>query len=95
MLSTFEVDERTRLPILLDAAADAVEAWAHDGTSKAANRFNSFELQAPADDVAEEGGPKAGEVGGPADAKGIRRTKTGWRRILPGADGDEGEAKRR
>ena len=53
-----------RLPILLDAAADAVEAWAREGTSKAANRFNAFELQAPADDAE---GPKPGEVGGPAD----------------------------
>ena len=49
VLSTFEVDERARLPILLDASADAVEAWAKEGTSKAANRWNSFELQAPAD----------------------------------------------
>ena len=83
VLSTFAVDEKARLPILLDASADAVEAWARDGTSKAANRWNSFELQAPADADAGEDGPKPGEVGGPADEKGIRRTKTGWRRILP------------
>ena len=31
---------------------------------------------------------RPGEVGGPADTDGVRRTKTGWRRILPG--GDEG-----
>jgi PTH1 family peptidyl-tRNA hydrolase len=80
VLSRFSPDERVRLPILLDAAADAVEAWAREGTSKAANRFNPFELQAPAPDDA---GPKPGEVGGPADGDGIRRTKTGWRRILP------------
>jgi hypothetical protein len=79
-------DERTRLPILLDAAADAVEAWAREGTSKAANRFNAFELQAPA---AAEEGPAPGEVGGPADESGVRRTKTGWRRILGGRDDDE------
>jgi PTH1 family peptidyl-tRNA hydrolase len=83
VLSRFAVDERTRLPILLDAAADAVEAWAREGTSKAANRFNAFELQAPGPD---EAGPAPGEVGGPADDAGIRRTKTGWRRILPGDD---------
>ena len=40
-----------RLDELLDAAADAVEAWARDGTNKAANRFNTFELR-PADDDA-------------------------------------------
>ncbi len=81
VLSRFAADEQTRLPILLDAAADAVEAWAREGTSKAANRFNSFELQAPAPD---EAGPKPGEVGGPPDESGVRRTKTGWRRILGG-----------
>ena len=90
VLSKFATDERTRLPILLDAAADAVEAWAREGTSKAANRFNAFELQAPAAAPAGEGeaAPKPGEVGGPADEAGVRRTKTGWRRILPGKDDD-------
>ena len=81
VLSRFSADEWARMPILLDAAADAVEAWAREGTSKAANRFNMFELQAPAEDAE---GPKPGEVGGPADDAGIRRTKTGWRRILGG-----------
>jgi PTH1 family peptidyl-tRNA hydrolase len=92
VLSMFEVDEKARLPILLDASADAVEAWARDGTSKAANRWNSFELQAPpdVDGDAVDGSAKPGEVGGPADAQGIRRTKTGWRRILPGG-ADDGE----
>ena len=62
-----------------------------EGTSKAANRFNSFELQAPADDRRRRRrAPKAGEVGGPADDKGIRRTKTGWRRILPGGTDEPG-----
>ena len=85
VLSKFAADERARLPILLDAAADAVEAWAREGTSKAANRFNAFELQAPAPD---EAGPGPGEVGGPADESGVQRTRTGWRRIL-GGDGRE------
>jgi PTH1 family peptidyl-tRNA hydrolase len=103
VLSKFAPDERTRLPILLDAAADAVEAWAREGTSKAANRFNSFELQAPGASGPTEAGtaaiPAAGEVGGPADDGGIRRTKTGWRRILlgggaPGGDGLDGGGRR-
>jgi PTH1 family peptidyl-tRNA hydrolase len=101
VLSRFAVDETARLPILLDAAADAVEAWAREGTSKAANRFNSFELQSPAAGAPEDGGtgdarPKPGEVGGPADEHGVRRTKTGWRRILPGGDGhaDDHEGRR-
>ena len=49
VLSKFEPDERQRLDELLDAAADAVEAWAREGTNKAANRFNPFELR-PADE---------------------------------------------
>src|SRR5207253_6199555 len=42
VLSTFAPDERQRLDELLDAAAEAVETWAREGTSKAANRFNTF-----------------------------------------------------
>ena len=34
-------------------------------------------------------GRRRARSGGPADDKGIRRTKTGWRRILPGAADDE------
>lgn len=81
VLSGFAAEERARLPILLDAAADAVEAWAREGTSRAANRFNAFELQAPA--PAPDGTlPAPGEVGGPPDSHGVRRTRTGWRRVL-------------
>jgi peptidyl-tRNA hydrolase, PTH1 family len=93
VLSKFVTDERARLPILLDAAADAVEAWAREGTSKAANRFNSFGLQAPADDALGADAPQPGEVGGPADDTGVRRTKTGWRRILGGDRDDDGGAR--
>jgi peptidyl-tRNA hydrolase, PTH1 family len=92
VLSRFSADERGRLPILLDASAEAVEAWARQGTSKAANRFNSWDLQAPATTSEDDGSaPKPGEVGGPADDTGVRRTKTGWRRILPGNAAPEDE----
>lgn len=84
VLSRFEPDEAQRLDELLDAAADAVEAWARDGTSKAANRFNTFALR-PAD--TDRLAPP-GDVDGPPDADGIRRTKTGWRRVLPGKKAD-------
>src|SRR5215213_9426111 len=40
VLAPFEPDERQRLDELLDATADAVEAWAREGTSRAATRFN-------------------------------------------------------
>ena len=86
VLSTFAPDERQRLDELLDAASDAVEAWARDGTNKAANRFNNFELRpADADRVA-----PPGAVDGPPGPDGIRRTRTGWRRIrLPGLGGGD------
>ncbi len=79
VLTPFAPDERQRLDELLDAGADAVEEWVRHGTSKAANRFNNFELR-PAD--AELLAPP-GAVDGPPDAEGIRRTKTGWRKVKP------------
>lgn len=79
VLSRFEPDERQRLGELLDAAADAVEAWAQDGTNRAANRFNMFELR-PADT---ELSAAPGEVDGPPGSDGVRRTRTGWRRVRP------------
>lgn len=82
VLSKFAPDEVQRLDELLDAAADAVEGWARDGTSKASNRFNTFQLrEADADRLA-----APGEVDGPPDETGIRRTKTGWRRVLQRKD---------
>ena len=81
VLSTFEPGERARLDELLDAAADAVETWARVGTSKAANTFNKFALRAA--DAERTAAP--GDVDGPAGPDGVRRTKTGWRKILPRA----------
>ncbi len=77
VLSTFTADEKARLPELLDAAAEAVETWAREGTSKAANRWNTFTLR-PADD---DRVTAPGEVEGPPGPDGIRRTKTGWRKV--------------
>jgi PTH1 family peptidyl-tRNA hydrolase len=79
VLAPFEPGERERLDELLDAAADAVEEWARHGTNKAANRFNMFELRAA--DESRIAAP--GEVDGPPDESGVRRTRTGWRRVLP------------
>jgi PTH1 family peptidyl-tRNA hydrolase len=77
VLSRFAVDERERLDELLDAAADAVEGWARDGTGKAANRFNTFQLRAA--DPSRTAAP--GAIDGPPGPDGIRRLKTGWRRV--------------
>ncbi len=82
VLSRFAAEEEARIDELLDAAADAVEGWARDGTNRAANRFNMFELR-PADEARPA---PPGEVDGPPGADGIRRTKTGWRRVRPPAD---------
>jgi len=77
VLSRFAPDEQDRLGELIDAAADAVEAWAREGTGKAANRFNMFQLR-PADPSRTA---PPGEVDGPPGPDGIRRLKTGWRRV--------------
>ncbi len=78
VLAPFQADERQRLDALLEAAADAIEEWARHGTSKAANRFNMFELR-PADEARVA---PAGDVDGPPDSQGVRRTRTGWRKVL-------------
>lgn len=78
VLSRFEPDEVQRLDDLLDEAAEGVEIWAREGTSRAANRSNAFVLR-PAD--ADRLAPP-GEIDGPPGDDGIRRTKTGWRRVL-------------
>ena len=82
VLAPFQPDERERLDSLLDAAADAVEEWARHGTNKAANRFNNFELR-PADETRVA---PPGAVDGPPDEHGVRRTRTGWRRVLRPGD---------
>jgi PTH1 family peptidyl-tRNA hydrolase len=44
VLSRFTSDERTILDLALDAAADAVEDWAREGPTRAANRWNAWRL---------------------------------------------------
>ncbi|HEY7828725.1 MAG TPA: aminoacyl-tRNA hydrolase [Candidatus Limnocylindrales bacterium] len=84
VLSAFSRDEQARMDELLEAATDGVEAWAREGTNKAASRFNSFQLR-PAD-AERQAAP--GEVDGPPGEDGVRRTKTGWRKPRP-ADAPE------
>jgi len=79
VLSRFSTVEEGRLDELLDEAAEGIETWAREGTSKAANRFNTFELR-PAD---EDRAAPPGAVDGPPGPDGIRRTRTGWRRSRP------------
>ena len=82
VLSVFRPDERPRLDELLDDSAEAVEAWARDGTNRAANQFNSFQLRPADTDLV----APPGEVDGPPGTDGIRRTKTGWRKPRPVED---------
>jgi PTH1 family peptidyl-tRNA hydrolase len=79
VLSEFGPGERQRLSELLDVAVDAVEAWAREGTNKAANHYNAFELRP--DDEQRLAPP--GEIDGPPGPDGIRRTRTGWRKTKP------------
>jgi PTH1 family peptidyl-tRNA hydrolase len=82
VLAIFHPDERDRLDELLDTAADGIETWAREGTSKAANRFNAFELR-PGDETRTA---PPGEIEGPPGPDGIRRTRTGWRKVLRRGD---------
>jgi PTH1 family peptidyl-tRNA hydrolase len=84
VLSQFSRGEKARLSELLDIAADAVEAWAREGTNKAANHFNAFELRPDDEDRA----APPGEVDGPPGPDGIRRTRTGWRKPKPPEAGE-------
>jgi PTH1 family peptidyl-tRNA hydrolase len=118
VLSRFTPDEQKDLDAVLDAAADAVLAWAREGVDRTANRWNAWKLPAAEEPVAVRdaarrddgsgpvrGGlmaaaadptdvPAAGEVGGPAGSDGIRRTTTGWRKLL-GRRGGEPTATQR
>jgi len=47
VLSRFTTDERVILDLALDAAADAVEDWAREGPTRAANRWNAWRLPEP------------------------------------------------
>lgn len=89
VLSRFAADERRELPIVLDAAADAVETWARDGAPRAASRWNAWLLHGP--EPAEpatpaqprEPAPSApSSAGRPDDGGGIVRSRTGWRKLL-------------
>ncbi len=111
VLNRFSGPERRDLDVLLDAAADAVEDWAREGANRAATRWNPWQLHPPGP----EEGPAPGSNAAPTDRApegsdgptdqpgpdGIRRTRTGWRKLLPGrgserSGGDDpGNASRR
>ncbi len=80
VLNAFSPAERAQLDTILNAAADAVEDWARDGIAWASNRWNAWQppaIEEPA---------SSGKI--QTDADGIRRTRTGWRRLLPAPDAE-------
>ena len=78
VLSRFAASEKPVLDQVINAAADAVEDWARDGVSRAANKWNSWQPTPPAEPV--DKSPVDVEA---PDEQGIVRRRTGWRRLLP------------
>jgi peptidyl-tRNA hydrolase, PTH1 family len=83
VLTRFGGAESRTLDAVLDAAADAVEDWARDGAYKAANKWNAWTPDLPADQPA---GPVSDDDRQPEKPQpgtdGIVRHSTGWRRLL-------------
>lgn len=89
VLTRFRPTERALLEQVLDAAADAVEDWAREGVSRAANRWNSWQPTLAAGAGGESGatdgrGPARDRPAEPQppDEHGVVRTRTGWRKLL-------------
>lgn len=90
VLTPFSADEERQLSAVLDAATDAIEAWATDGPARAADRFNAWRPPEPATPQSQgaSDAPAPGAAEGTTadprrpDAHGVVRTSTGWRRIL-------------
>ena len=87
VLSRFTPAEKKILDTAIDAAADAVEDWAREGPSRAANKWNAW--TADSDQSEENANGDSDPAPTPAqesDGQGtiVRRT-TGWRRLLPRA----------
>jgi len=104
VLSRFQGDEQAALERVLGAAADAVEDWTQDGAARAANKWNAWSLPAPDPDPGPgaaipvgDGQAEPGRIptasGTPErstpDANGVVRTRTGWRKLLPGGGHEE------
>ena len=88
VLSRFEAAERAALPQVIDAAADAVETWARDGAARAASQWNAWHLPQATEDPAAATGAAEAQAPDLAPDR-VRRSTTGWRRLLPrdrGAD---------
>lgn len=91
VLTRFAASESADLDRVLDAAADAVEDWGRRGIARAANTWNAW---APLAAVAGDDGeplpppPLPEEPRAAPGPDGIVRTRTGWRKLLRGGDGE-------
>ncbi len=84
VLSRFTTVEKSILGSAIDAAADAVEDWAREGPSRAANKWNAWMADSDADRQRDRTAPSASTKEEEADPKGtLVRRSTGWRRLLP------------
>jgi PTH1 family peptidyl-tRNA hydrolase len=83
VLSRFTAAEKKELDVVLDAAAEAVEDWAQFGALRAANKWNAWAAEIPADSPRPEGQVETddGRTVDPKDSS-IVHTRTGWRRLL-------------
>jgi hypothetical protein len=103
VLGDFAHAEQQHLDLILDAAADAVELWADKGPDVVANKWNGWKppieepkppkpLKATAQPELKAGDAGSGAPAQPqADADGVVRTKTGWRKLLPDILGGRGK----
>ncbi len=92
VLGDFAHAEQQHLDMILDAAADAVELWTVEGPAVVANRWNGWNPPIEEPEQPQPTAKPATPVTKPAteaahqpkaDADGVVRTKTGWRRLLP------------
>jgi PTH1 family peptidyl-tRNA hydrolase len=105
VLGDFAHAEQQHLDMILDAAADAVELWTEQGPDVVANKWNGWKppieepptmgVQKEREAEVEPNAEPAPEVEAPtqpeADADGVVRTRTGWRKLLPGILGGRGQ----
>ncbi|HEX5465264.1 MAG TPA: aminoacyl-tRNA hydrolase, partial [Candidatus Limnocylindrales bacterium] len=70
VLSRFTAEEQAALPQVVEAAADAVEAWAREGPARAANRWNTWRLDGEAGEGDGTSGSGSASGSGPASGSG-------------------------
>jgi PTH1 family peptidyl-tRNA hydrolase len=83
VLGDFAHAEQQHLEMILDAAADAVELWTAEGADVVANKWNGWKPPIEEPPAEEPKPPAAAQPKPTADADGVVRTKTGWRKLLP------------